>query len=551
MNPTEFIEILNRPLADLPHELEMLPLPGPFNVEIRPPGSKSLTNRALLLAALAQGESVITGALIDADDAQVMIEALRQLGAEITIENGSNPWNPDRKEGGSRGDQRNSETVPASLRIRGTAGRLRGNRTLNLKNAGTATRFLTAAACLADGPVIIDGNERMRQRPIGELVSMLRQLGVTIDELGEPGCVPLRVHPLNGTATTDTLKIGSTASSQFVSAVLMIAPLLPRGLFVEITEALTSPSYVDMTLAIMDEWLRGGVDGSSVGSLNLFPSTYRGRSFSIEPDASGAAYFWSAAALVDGSSCEVPGLDDGSGQGDARVPQVLRLAGALAHATPPVRKTGSHIDGVIPRFIGRLLFGDPSHRQRAMMVQNGALRAIAADFTNLPDAAMTLAAVACFAEGTTTITGLRTLRVKETDRLAAMQTELSKLGVRVEIFQTLSPPPPLPAGEVRACPPRRESSRTEGAKATPDEGLRITPPPGGIDCSPAAPRIVFDTYDDHRMAMSLALIGLRRPNIVIRDPACVAKTYPTFWKHLSLLYKSAIAGGEHVSSEQT
>lgn len=468
MTPSEFIATLNRPLAELPHELAMVPLPGPFNVEIRPPGSKSLTNRALLLAALAEGESVITGALIDADDAQVMIEALRQLGAGIEL------------------------IEESSLRIRGTAGCLRGDCTLNLKNAGTATRFLTAAACLADGPVVIDGNERMRRRPIGELVAMLRRLGVTIDELGEPGCVPLRVHPAKFAA--DFVDVGSTQSSQFISALMLIAPFTERGLTFRFGSEPTSPSYMQMSVLMLFRVCGVEIDGEiSYGNEITIPS-YRVTAFqySVEPDASSATYFWAAGALIEHADTMVWGLGMNSLQGDAAFGDILRTAGAG----------------------GNICCDDDLVEGRATLLP------INSDFTNMPDAAMTLAAVACFAEGTTTITGLRTLRVKETDRLAAMQTELSKLGVRVEIFQV-----PSDKG------------------GPPDEGIRITPPAGGIDCSPSAPRIVFDTYDDHRMAMSLALIGLRRPNVVIRDPACVAKTYPTFWAHLSLLYLSAISGG--------
>lgn len=486
----EFRDLIRRPLAELPRELAMVPLPGPFDVTIRPPGSKSLTNRALLLAALAEGESVIEGALIDADDARVMIEALRQLGAEITIEGGNDSWNPDRKGGG---DSQPPAAHPvarapgsmrsATVRIRGTAGRLRGNCTLNLKNAGTATRFLTAAACLADGPVIIDGNERMRQRPIGELVEMLRQLGVTIDELGAPGCVPLRVHP--GTFESGTVTVGATQSSQYISALMLIAPFMKGGLRMRFMAPVTSPSYITLTEHLLRDVCGVQVTGEARegGAMLIPPTIIRGFRCEVEPDASSATYFSAAEALCPKSRCRLP-LDATSPQADARFPSAMqRIGGAV-------------------------------------------------DLSLMPDASMTLAAVACFASGgTTTLTGLRTLRVKETDRLAALRTELSKLGVQVEIFQT----------------PKMSESASESS-GPPDEGLRITPPPSGIECRSSVPRIVFDTYDDHRMAMSLALIGLRRPNIVIRDPACVAKTYPTFWQHLSLLYTSAIEGGRHIDS---
>lgn len=474
MTPTEFIEVLNRPLAELPHELEMVPLPGPFNVEVRPPGSKSLTNRALLLAALAEGESVITGALIDADDARVMIEALRHLGAEIEF--------VDEPRAPARG----------SLRIRGTGGRLRGNCTLNLKNAGTATRFLTAAACLADGPVVIDGNERMRQRPIGELVAMLRQLGVTVDELGMPGCVPLRVHPAR--FAKNVVDVESTQSSQFVSALMFVAPFMESGLKFRFGQAPTSPSYVQMSVLMLFRVCAVPMD-QEVGpeaEVSIPHHSIIGFEYAVEPDASGMTYFWAAGAIIPGASAWNSELGLNSFQGDTDF--ALLLATRLGKGLMCV--ADASVEG-------------PSN-----------IPPLSTDMSLMPDAAMTLAAVACFAEGTTTITGLRTLRVKETDRLAAMQAELSKLGVRVEIFQV-----PSDKG------------------GPPDEGIRITPPSGGIDCSASAPRIVFDTYDDHRMAMSLALIGLRRPNVVIRDPACVAKTYPTYWKHLSLLYDSALEGG--------
>jgi 3-phosphoshikimate 1-carboxyvinyltransferase len=452
----ELIGVLTRPLAEMPEELALCPVPGAFDVVVRPPGSKSLTNRALLLAALATGDSVLRGCLLDADDAKVMIAALRMLGATITV----------------------SEKSPTDneVRIKGVGGRFRGGCELNLNNAGTATRFLTAAACLADSPVVIDGNARMRERPIGELVGLLRKLGVRIEELGKPGCVPLRVHPcrLDG----GSIDVGVTLSSQYVSALMLLAPWMVKGLEVRFTAPPTSPSYIDMTLALLRRarlgqaerdtgWTRANV---RVGGRQGLP----GLTYDVEPDASGATYFWGAAAVVPGSACRIDGLDAGSFQGDAA------FCGELATALG-----GGEID-----------------------------------LTLMPDTAMTAAAVACFASGVTTLRGLRTLRVKETDRLAALQTELTKIGVKVDI----------------------ESYAAAGGVS--DELLRITPPQRGLDCSPDAARVVFDTYDDHRMAMSLAIIGLRRPNVVIRDPKCVAKTYPGFWKDWAALYEKALGAGQ-------
>lgn len=464
MTPEELVPILRRPLAELPGELALCPVPGPFEVTVRPPGSKSLTNRALLLAALAAGESRLTGCLLDADDAKVMIAALRVLGAAIDIND--------------RGDS------GCEVRVRGVGGRFRGGGELRLNNAGTATRFLAATASLADAPVVIDGNARMRQRPIAELLGMMRALGVRIDEMGEPGCVPIRVHPCR----TDggVLEVGVTRSSQFVSAVMLVAPWMADGLEVRFTAPPTSPSYIDMTLGLLR---RVGVEGAtreadwSRAKVNTCAGL-KGFEIQIEPDASGATYFWGAAAAVPGSHVVVSGLPSGSMQGDSGFrPRVLERMGA---------PTGG---------LGR------------------GLRGIDVDLSLMPDTAMTAAAVACFAEGTTTLRGLRTLRVKETDRLAALRNELTKIGAGVEVEGYVG------AGGVR------------------DELLRVTAPGGGIDCSPTAASVAFDTYDDHRMAMSLAIIGLRRPNVVIRDPACVAKTYPSFWKDWAGMYQEALGTG--------
>lgn len=459
MDALELARSLGRSPAELPAELELVPLPGPFEVEVRLPGSKSVTNRALLLAALASGESTLTGALLEADDARVMIEALRALGATIEV----------------------LDADAGIVRVVGRSGRLRGNCTLNLNNAGTATRFLTAAAILADGPVVIDGNEAMRGRPIGELAGLLRELGARVDELGEPGRVPLRVHPIERASGRSELQVGRTASSQFVSALLMIGPLLPGGLTMRFVEAPTSGSYIEMTLAMVEQWLGRGIEGGprEGAAVGMAPGEYRGRAYAIEPDASGAVPFWAAGALIEGSRCRVPIDPAASLQADARCAAIFA----------------------------------------ALRRPDGGLRGGEFVFSDTPDAAMALAALACFAEGRTTIRGLRTLRVKETDRLEALRLELSKLGAAVEVF------------------------RYTDDTGAPDEGLGIIPP------SPITPgRVIFETYDDHRMAMALAIVGLRRPGVVIRDPACVAKTYPSFWRDWAALYESAARGGARVGT---
>lgn len=465
MTPRELAAILRRPLGQLPAELELCPVAAPFDVTIRPPGSKSLTNRALLLAALGEGESTLTDCLLDADDARVMIDALRTLGTVIEV--------TDTPGAGNR------------LHVRGVNGRLRGGCMLMLNNAGTATRFLTAAACLADTPVVIDGNERMRRRPIGELLELLRRLGVRADELGAPGCVPVRVHPCRPEG--GVLDIGATQSSQFISALMMIAPWMRHGLDIRFTTEPTSRSYIEMTLGLISRLYPGYIGKAPAtidGSVRLPPGPVHAASeYRVEPDASGAVSFWAAAATIPGSRCAVTGLDHVSLQADASFVNVLCMI-----AGEPCGESGTS------RGPARLRGGAD------------------VDLGLMPDTAMAAACVAALAESPTTLRGLRTLRVKETDRADALHRELGKLGVRVEVE----------AYESRTC--------------VRDELLRITPPPGGIDRSPTAARIDFDTYDDHRMAMSLAIIGLRRPNVVIRDPACVAKTYPGFWRDWAALY---------------
>ena len=483
----ELKDLWSKPIAKLPERLAIPTLASiagggsgggkvRFDATIMPPGSKSLTNRALLMAALADGDSIIRRPLLDADDAQRMLEALKQLGIawEITAT-----------------DHKGAHT----LVVHGCGGAITPRKdepVLNLNNAGTATRFLTAACCLADRPIVIDGNSRMRQRPIGELVDMLIELGAEVEELGEEGCVPLRVSGGEGFVGGE-LPVGATLSSQYLSALLMVGPWLSEGLTLIFVEEPTSRSYVDMTVGLMGiagaEVLRGEVEvedeDGEVGVLEVLrvePGGHGALEYEVEPDASGATYLWGVAALFEGCRVRVPGMRFNSLQADARFPFVLKQMGASMEYSG-----GS---------------GD---------VRGGTLRGIEADLSQMPDAAMTLAVVACFAEGPTTIHGLKTLRVKETDRIAALQNELAKIGVSVEVIE-----------------------QEDG-----DESIVVTPPVGGVDESDGAPAVEFETYDDHRMAMSLALIGLRRPNVTILDPACVGKTYSGYWGDLVGVYGMA------------
>ncbi|TVQ63689.1 MAG: 3-phosphoshikimate 1-carboxyvinyltransferase [Phycisphaerales bacterium] len=447
--------LLRAPLDVLP---DPLPIPAlrvgaPTKIAVRPPGSKSITNRALLLAGLASGSSSLRGALLDADDAQRMLGAVAALGARTTREGES------------------------AVRVEGVGGRWRtggAGATLELGNAGTAVRFLTAAAGLADAPVVIDGDARMRERPIGQLVDALRALGGRVVYAGEEGCPPVRVEP-SASFVGGEVVLPTLASGQFVSALLLAAPWLAEGVRIRIEGEPTSPPYIAMTLGLLRALGAKGVRASEdLRDIAVGHGPLGGFALDVEPDASGATYFWGAAAITPGLRCVAPGLTRGSSQGDARFVDALGAMGARV-----IERDGTlGVEGT------------------------GALRGVDIDMSDMPDAALTLAVVACFAQGPTTITGLRTLRVKETDRLAALENELTKLGARA----------------------------TAGA-----DRLRIEPPPTDVA---AAGAVVFDTYNDHRMAMALSLAGLRRGGVAVADPACVAKTYPRYWADLASLVEA-------------
>lgn len=485
------VDALTLLLDDIPDPLPIEPITRPFDVTIRPPGSKSITNRALLLAALAEGTSTLRAPLIDADDAQVMIRALGQLGARIEIKRAPSA--------SSGGNQELDE-----LRVTGVNGRWKiapgQTVTLNLNNAGTATRFLTAAAMLAppesDG-IVIDGDERMRMRPIAELTRALAELGVRAEHTGRPGCPPVHIFPVQDIgALSDRVEFGRTASSQFISAMLMACAFLDRDVGIILDAPPTSEPYVTMTRSVMEAVGIPFLSSTAARTADLpgirtrLPGQrLKAFTYEVEPDASGATYFLAAAALMSSARCVIDGLPwfapDGSIQGDAAFGGVLAAMGADERAD----------------------------ERSTECVGPGGLRPIDYDLSDMPDTAMTVAVLACFASPTpdnptakSTLRGLRTLRVKETDRLAALQTELSKIGAKIEIF-----------------------------KDGDDEALRISPPPLSPVPSPLSP-VFFDTYHDHRMAMALALIGLRRPNVFIRDPGCVRKTYPGYWADLAKLY---------------
>ena len=407
------------------------------------PGSKSISNRALLLAAMASGTTELHNLLLS-DDTRYMLKALEQLGVNL-------------------------ETCNNTCRVQGVAGPL-GNPPattpsapleLNLGMAGTAYRPLTAALCLGQGSYDLLGNARMSERPIGHLVDGLRLLGGHIDYLGEENFPPVRVT--GGGLKGGAIKMRGDISSQFLTSLLLSAPLAQAPVEVTIEGELVSKPYLDITLALMRAF-GAQVDHQDHSVFRVTPGPYTALdSYLIEGDASNASYFLAAGAIT-GSGISVHGLGRDSVQGDLAFTEVLEKMGARVEIA-----------------------------EHSVTVQSGSLRAIDMDLNHIPDAAMTVAVLALFAEGTSHLRNLYNLRVKETDRLAALATELRKVGATV----------------------------IEG-----HDFLSITPPQRWANAA-------IDTYDDHRMAMCFSLLALRGTPVTINNPKCVAKTFPTFFQEFA------------------
>jgi 3-phosphoshikimate 1-carboxyvinyltransferase len=408
--------------------------------QVRLPGSKSISNRVLLLAALSPQQTELTG-LLDADDTRVMIEALRALGVTIVA-------GPDR-------------TV-----VTGCGGRFpQREADLFLGNAGTAMRPLAAALAFSGGRYRLDGVARMRERPIGDLVEALNALGAQVRFEGQAGFPPLVIEPVSA-VTTDRVSIRGSVSSQFVSSLLMAAPLLapPGGLRIDLEGALISEPYVRMTLALMGRF--GVPIDRQPSHFRVTRSAYRSpRHLAVEGDASSASYFLALGALAVGP-VRVNGVGSDSIQGDVAFARLLQDMGAQVDLGPDWIET-----------------------------RPGALAAVDADCTSIPDAAMTAAIVALFARGTTRLGGIGSWRVKETDRIAAVVTELRKLGAAV---------------------------RSGADWIEVDGPCRIK-------------EAWIDTYDDHRIAMCFALAAAGGVPVHVRDPACVAKTFPDYFTELERL----------------
>ncbi len=437
MNQTEYIDL--PPLMSAQGEITL-------------PGSKSISNRVLLLAALADGVTVVRD-LLKSDDTDRMLECLQTLGIDIEHLGGN-----DYKVAGCAG---NFPVKDAEL---------------FLGNAGTAFRPLTAALALSGGSYKLSGVSRMHERPIGDLVDALRQLGAKIEYLGVEGFPPLQISPAV-VAGGGSVQVRGNVSSQFLTALLMAAPLLGRQINIEVVGELISKPYIEITLAMMR---RFGGDVFATGDWRhavVQPLPYRSPGeIYVEGDASSASYFLAAGA-IGGGPVTVRGVGNASMQGDVRFAEALELMGAVVNRGPNWMKCSA-----------------PAGGKR---------HAIDLDCNHIPDAAMTLAVVALFAEGTTTLKNIASWRVKETDRIHAMATELRKVGAIVE----------------------------EG-----DDYIRITPPASPADIINPAAGIA--TYDDHRMAMCFSLAAFGASGMRINDPDCVAKTFPDYFAEFAKVCKA-------------
>lgn len=420
------------------------PFVGPVDAVVRPPGSKSLTNRALVAAGLARGRSRITGAL-RADDTEAMVDCLRGLGAQVGAE-----WDEGR------------------LVVDGLGGRLRpGPAALDARLSGTTSRFVAAVLLLGEGPYRLDGGGPLRARPMGPVLDAVRALGAEVVEEGEAGHLPVTVSG-GASASATSVALPGDVSSQFVSGLLLAGACLPAGLRVELLTELVSGPYVEMTEAVMAGF-GAQVDHEGPRVLRVAPGGYEARDWEVEPDASAASYLFAVAAIC-GGRVRVEGLGRRSLQGDVRFVDVLERMGAT------VRREADAIE----------------------VIGGGALHGVEADFGAISDTAQTIAAVAAFADTPTRISGIGFIRGKETDRVAAVVTELRRCGVDA---------------------------------VEEHDGFLIRPGP--------IRSATVQTYDDHRMAMSFALLGLRAPGIAIADPACVAKTFPDYFEVLGTMRPGA------------
>jgi 3-phosphoshikimate 1-carboxyvinyltransferase len=432
--------------------MKITPISHPLDATVRVPGSKSLTNRALLIASLANGTTHLINALFS-DDSRYFAKALQTLGFDVQLDEANH-----------------------AMTVTGLGGKIPATKAeLFIGNAGTAARFLSAFLTLGNGEYILDGEPRMRERPIGDLVDSLTQLGAVIEPLNihpssfilHPSiCPPVKIVA-NGLPGGKT-KIAGDISSQFLSALLMIAPYAQSPIEIELTTDLNSKPYVDMTIAIMQDFgveiKRNGYSQFIISPSHFSPFT----AYAIESDASAASYFFAAPAIC-GGTVRVENISRKSVQGDIAFLDVLSKMGCIV----------KEVDNSIT-----------VHRP-----QGSSIVGLDIDMRDIPDTAQTLAAIAPFADSPTRIRGIASARVKETDRVSATCTELKRLGVQVEEYE---------------------------------DGMTIYP------CQTFKPANI-QTYNDHRMAMAFSLIGLRFDGVTIENPSCVSKTFPNFFEVLDTL----------------
>jgi 3-phosphoshikimate 1-carboxyvinyltransferase len=424
----------------LPDALLIKPFAKPVHATIAPPGSKSYTNRVLPIAALASGESTLSGALFS-DDTKYMAQSLRQLGIQV-LEN----------------------EAQHQFKVLGTSGKLStSSQTLFIGNSGTSARFLAPLVALGQSEYIIDGVEAMRLRPIQPLIEALNQIGGQVLSIHGTGCPPLRIKA-NG-IRGGQVRIRGDLSSQYLSGLLISAPYFELGLELIVDGDLVSKPYLEVTAQAMQAF---GVELQMFGfeRFKVAPGRYQPSSYWVEPDASAASYLFATAAITNGT-VTVPGLGTNSLQGDLGFVRVLEKMGCTVNMTANTTE----------------VIGTPNLR---------GLEEI--DMSQISDTAQTLAAVAVFADRPTRVTGIGFIRKKETDRVAAVVTELNRLGIMA----------------------------IEEA-----DGFIVHP---GV-VKPAK----VETYDDHRMAMSFALIGLKQAGVTILDPKCTSKTFPNYWDVLETM----------------
>lgn len=463
--------------------LTVTPLAAPPDVTVRPPGSKSITNRALLCAGLAPGRSTLRGVLF-ADDTRAMMGAVAALGAEVVVDEpaatvtvtgmggrlagwGNGGDEPRVGPAASPGDAAPGDAPGLAAADAALAPDLPS---IDARQSGTTSRFILPAAALAGRPYLVDGSAQLRARPFGPLIEALRHLGVSVRERQRPGFLPVVV---TGPVRGGEVDLPGHLSSQFLSGLLMAGPLMPAGLDIRLTSPLVSVPYLTMTVAVMASF-GAPTDGLMVdpaefrrpgARLRVAPGAYRPTEYAIEPDASAASYFLAAAAIT-GGRITVDGLGAASLQGDVAFADLMERMGARVERAS----------------------------DRITVVGTGTLRGIDVNMADISDTAQTLAAVAVFADGPTRVRGIGFIRGKETDRIRAIVTELRRAGIDAVEH---------------------------------DDGFTVNPG------RPVPTR--FATYEDHRMAMSLALLGLRVPGIEISDPGCVAKTYPGYFADLDRL----------------